>query len=221
MTKQNYVLVDFENVQALDPEKLKDLPVKVVLFVGSHQKTVSMDILRKACALPGSFEVVDAVAAGKDALDFQIACFAGRLTEREPAAFIHFLSRDKGFDVVVQYLRSEGRLAARAEAFDALSFLTPKMSFRALLPEQRIAQVEAWLTKLPRASRPRKLKTLRSATHAFSRKELTESEVNEILEGLRRRGRFSLGPAESVSYAADAQDEIKPPADRPEGVGLS
>ncbi len=38
-TKQNYVLVDFENVQAIDPEKLKDLPVKVVLFVGQHQKS--------------------------------------------------------------------------------------------------------------------------------------------------------------------------------------
>ena len=65
LTKQNYVLVDFENVQAVDPECLKGLPVKVVLFVGENQKSVSMDLFEKACEIPGCVEVTSLVAAGK------------------------------------------------------------------------------------------------------------------------------------------------------------
>ena len=126
MTKPNYVLVDFENVQSVDPEKLADLPVKLILFVGRNQKSISIELFRKACALPGRIEVVDAVGAGRNALDFQMACYAGRLAEREPTAFIHFLSKDKGFDVVVQYLKTQRRCAARADSFDTLLFLAPK-----------------------------------------------------------------------------------------------
>ena len=203
ITKQNYVLVDFENVQAIDPEKLKDLPVKVVLFVGQHQKSISMEVFRKACALPGCFEVVEAVGTGTNALDFQIACYAGRLAEREPTAFIHFLSKDKGFDVVVQYLKSQKRWAARADSFNALLFFAPKQSAKDMSHEQRVQHVEACLKKMPGTTRPRKLKTLRSAAHSMLRKEVEEPEVARIVDLLKERGRVLVGPEESVSYQFD------------------
>ena len=34
-------------------DRIKTLPVKVVFFVGSNQKSVSVDLFRKACAMPG------------------------------------------------------------------------------------------------------------------------------------------------------------------------
>ena len=66
-TKKQYVLVDFENVQVVDLDRIKTLPVKVVFFVGANQKSVSVDLFRKACAIPGCVEVVESVGSGKNA----------------------------------------------------------------------------------------------------------------------------------------------------------
>src|SRR5206468_5556598 len=156
-TKKQYVLVDFENVQVVDLDRIKTLPVKVVFFVGSNQKSVSVDLFRKACAMPGSVEVVESVGSGKNALDFQMACYAGRIAEREPDAFIHFVSKDKGFDLVVQYLKAEKRLSARADSFGSLTFLLPKVEFKSYSLEKKTDHVLSLLGKCSATTRPRKI----------------------------------------------------------------
>jgi hypothetical protein len=168
-TKKQYVLVDFA-VQAVDLDRIKALPVKVIIFVGQNQKYVSVDLLRKACAIPGCLEVVESVASGKNALDFQMACYAGRIAEREPDAFIHFVSKDKGFDLVVQYLKAEKRLSARAESFDSLLFLVQKNEFKSYSLQERTEHVLSRLRKS--SARPRKIRTLQSSVNAMFAKQL-------------------------------------------------
>jgi hypothetical protein len=199
--KQHYALVDFENVQDVDLELVEKLPVKVVILCGQNQKHISMDLFRKACAMPGRVEVIEASGTGKNALDFQIACYAGRLVERVPEAFVHFVSKDKGFDTVVKYLISQKRLAERADSFASLNFLAPKGQYASYTLAQKIDHVMSRLRKVSNSSRPRKLRTLRSTVNAMFVRQLDEAAVEEILNRLVTEGKVTVGANESVTYA--------------------
>jgi len=198
--KQHYALVDFENVQDVDLAPVEKLPVKVVIFCGQNQRHVSMELFQKACALPGRVDVIEATGAGKNALDFQIACYAGRLVEREPDAFVHFVSKDKGFDTVVKYLISQKRLAERADSFASLNLLAPKGQYANYTLAQKVEHVVGRFRKVPIASRPRKLRTLRSTVNAMFVKQLDEAAVQEVVGRLIQEGKVSLGAGENVSY---------------------
>lgn len=200
ITKQNYVLVDFENVQAMELERIKSLPVKVVLFAGRNQKYVPMDLLRKACMSPGCVEVVESVGSGKNALDFQMACYAGRIAEREPKAFIHFVSKDKGFDVVVRFLKSAKRMSARVDAFASLFFLAQKVQLKSYSLEQKVEHVLARLARLSATTRPRKRRTLQSSMNSMFGKELDASMIKEVMDKLISDGCVIPGTNGSVMY---------------------
>ncbi|MDO4642879.1 MAG: PIN domain-containing protein, partial [Cardiobacteriaceae bacterium] len=49
--------------------------------------------------------------AGKNALDFYLSYYLGRITEQDKQAYICILSRDGGYDVLVEHLK-ENRLCA-------------------------------------------------------------------------------------------------------------
>lgn len=59
--------------------------------------------------------------SGKNALDFHITFMLGRLTERDPTAVFHIISKDTGFDPLVSYLKSQKLLCKRS---DDLSLIT-------------------------------------------------------------------------------------------------
>lgn len=44
---------------------------------------------------------------GKDALDFRIAYYIGKFAEKDPKGMFKIVSKDKGFDPLVEHLRSE------------------------------------------------------------------------------------------------------------------
>lgn len=56
---------------------------------------------------------------------------------------------------------------------------------------------------MPAATRPRKLKTLLSDTHAMFGKELEMPDVAELIQQLKTRGRVVVGTADNVSYRFD------------------
>jgi hypothetical protein len=223
LTKPNYVLVDYENVQTLELERVAGLPVKVVLFIGSNQKRVPVELLRKVCAIPGCVEVIESVDAGKNALDFQMACHAGRIAEREPGAFLHFVSRDKGFDAVVRFLKDGGRLAARVDSFSSLAFLNQK-DFRALSFEEQLEFVLTRLSKTPVISRPRKLSTLRTSVSAMLGKQLDKATIELIVEALKAQNKIFAGPKGNITYPVEAKSipDVDPGwAESPEEAALN
>ena len=90
LTRQNWVLVDYENVQNIDLDLVAGMPVNVILFIGQQQKSVPVALLTKALAMKEQVTVIESAGTGKNAMDFQIAFHAGRITEAHPEAF--FLS---------------------------------------------------------------------------------------------------------------------------------
>ena len=208
ITKRNYILIDYENVQEMALERLESLPVSVVIFVGQNQKSIPIELFRKACAFTGLIEVIESVAVGRNALDFQMACYAGAVSEKEPSAFIHFVTKDKGFDAVVTYLKSLGRLAARSDSFLGLGLFASKDEFRKLTIEQRHEYAISKIAKFQTNSRPRKVKTLLSSMNAFFGKQLDESELKEIFDSLVSRNIISVGSSESISYNIPEDQKI-------------
>ena len=51
-------------------------------------------------------ELVRIEMDGKDAVDFALAYYLGRKATTDPAAFFHIVSKDNGFDPLIEHLKS-------------------------------------------------------------------------------------------------------------------
>jgi hypothetical protein len=45
---------------------------------------------------------------GPNALDFHIAYYVGEISQKDPDAYFHIISKDTGFDPLIQHLRKRG-----------------------------------------------------------------------------------------------------------------
>ena len=102
-----HILIDFENVQ---PEASKlsgvdDENCHIWLFLGKlQQKTLSVELCEALCRFGKNVHFVRVAKTGKNALDFYLAYYLGKITEQDKEALICILSRDGGFDVLVEHL---------------------------------------------------------------------------------------------------------------------
>lgn len=120
-----HILIDFENVQP-EPAQLNGLDDEschIWLFLGKlQQKTLSVELCEALCRFGENVHFVRVAKTGKNALDFYLAYYLGKITEQDNEALICILSRDGGFDVLVEHLEDVGhckgivRLAALEDA---------------------------------------------------------------------------------------------------------
>jgi hypothetical protein len=107
--RTNYVLIDFENVRPASLEPLTDDHFKVIVFVGASQTRLAYEVAASVQQLGSRAEYVKVSGNGANALDFHIAYHIGRLAAAELSAYFHIISKDTGFDPLVQHLRSDTR----------------------------------------------------------------------------------------------------------------
>ena len=183
-TKTNYVLVDFENVQPKDIGLLKDGPFKVKLFLGPHQSKVPVTLATALQALGSNAEYVLLEKAGNNAVDFHIAYYIGVLSSQDPTAFFHIISKDGGFDPLIEHLKRRKFFAHRSTCIADIPYFKPAL---AAITE---AQVDTAVTDLIRrkAAKPRTQKSLLSTLHALFKKELSEQQLSQLLAELCTRG---------------------------------
>lgn len=211
ITKQNYVFIDFENTQAIDTKRLSGLPVRIVIFTGQNQKTLSIDLVKRLLEFQGA-EIYESCGIGKNALDFQLAFYAGRIFEREPEAVLHIVSRDKGFDPLVAHIKSQKRSCSRVDNFSALPFFqvtnnkptAEKEDYTTYTISHRVDFALTRFSKTPAISRPRKIKTLKSSLNSHFQKQLSEADIDKIVNELIARKHISIGASENVIYAMKA-----------------
>jgi hypothetical protein len=94
--KTNYVLVDYENVKVAHVERLSDERFRVILFLGTQDTKLPLDLVLAMQQLRdrGSYVVLD--AHGRNALDFHIAYYLGALATKDPhRLFPHRLERHR------------------------------------------------------------------------------------------------------------------------------
>ncbi|MBA2547683.1 MAG: hypothetical protein H0V16_04385 [Burkholderiaceae bacterium] len=176
----NYVLIDYENVQPESVAALAQDHFKVMVFVGASQSKVTFDAAAALQKMGSKAEYVKISGNGPNALDFHIAYYIGLLAAAEPGAYFHIISKDTGFDQLIQHLKSKNIFAARSKAITDIPLVK---AAGAKSPAERMAIVTAKLQQLG-ASRPRTLKTLTSTIESLFQKQLGEPEVKALIEAL-------------------------------------
>jgi hypothetical protein len=113
---RDFILVDFENVQPGSLGALDAATSEVRIFAGEHQKKVDLALAKALQALGPRAEYIQIAGSGKDALDFHIAFYIGRLSQQHPDARFTIVSRDTGFDPLVKHLAGLGIACRRIGA---------------------------------------------------------------------------------------------------------
>ncbi|MGC3988286.1 MAG: PIN domain-containing protein [Chthoniobacteraceae bacterium] len=194
----NHFLVDYENTQKIDFEKLVDPSIRLHLFLGENQTRVPVQMLKEVHRYADHITIVECAGSGKNALDFHIAFHAGQISRDCPTAFIHIISKDKGFDPLVKHLKSQKLLVARSDTFAEAPFFHQK-DFKALSLNARVELAKQRLTDMAK-TRPRKRKTLLSMLAATFSKQLEETEISAIISHLEKVQLVSFDSAEAVTY---------------------
>src|SRR5215204_733250 len=114
--RSNFVLIDFENVQPESLQLLASEHFRVRLFIGANQTKLPYETVAAMQKLGERAEYVKIAGNGSNALDFHIAYYIGLLSAIEPSAYFHIVSKDTGFDPLIQHLKGNQVLASRVKA---------------------------------------------------------------------------------------------------------
>ena len=182
--KTHYVLIDLENIQ---PEHLSNLDghdFKVLVFVGENQSKISFDLARSVQHLGEKAEYIKINGNGSNALDFHVAFYIGQFSKEKSAGHFHIISKDKGFDPLIQHLESRKIWAKRYKDVSDLPFLK---SANPSIEESHVQKIIQSLIARGNA-RPRKLQTLSNTINSLFSKSLGEDEINALIDELTKRG---------------------------------
>lgn len=127
-TPVNHVFVDFENVQAIDPACIGAKAVSFVLMVGAKQTKLDLDVVEQLLKNAASVQLIRLKSSGKNALDFTVAYYLGRATATHPNDYFHIVSKDQGFDPLIEHLRAKHIRIRRHESFASLTFVASQPS---------------------------------------------------------------------------------------------
>jgi len=182
--RTNYVLIDFENVQPDSLDQLDHDHFKVFVFVGAHQGKLPFELAASVQRLGDRGVYIKISGHGSDALDFHIAYYIGQFVARDPTAYFHIISKDSGFDPLIQHLRAKKIFISRAPAISEIPLV--KVSNNKSSAE-RIELIRGRLKQL-KGSKPRTMKTLGSTIAALFQKQLSDQEVSGLIRELATTG---------------------------------
>ena len=194
--RTNYVLIDFENVQPDSVEQLDHGYFKLLVFVGARQGKLPFEVAASLHQLGDRVQYIKISGNGLNALDFHIAYYIGQLAAADPTAYFHIISKDAGFDPLIQHLRAKKIFASRARAISDIPLV--KIS-NSKSPAERIEVVLGKLQQL-KAAKPRTVKTLGSTIAALFQKQLSEYEVFGLIDELATKGYLTVSGTK-VTYA--------------------
>ncbi len=211
--RSRVLLIDLDNC----PKELAELPnelanfTRIVACYGVNEPRLSISLVRALAPAihEGRLEFVGMDLRGKNAADFGLAFWAGRLLERLPAEteFV-ILSRDNGLEHVVNLLRREHRTARRAgSAVEATTGVDPDD-----------ASAEEFYTERLRAQlhRPKRRRTLLKGIRSYlQNREGLDAE--RVLAALIRRGWVVCDVEGIVTYPEIEQwaQQPEPPSQPP------
>lgn len=198
--RRNVVLIDFESVQPGSIAALNRDHFEVFLFCGASQTKIPFDIAATLQKLGPRAHYIKISGAGPNALDFHIAYYIGRIAVQDPQASFHIVSCDKGFDPLIQHLKSQNMQAGRWPSIQEIPGLKNHGAVKH--PGER---AEAFLAKLklPKTPKPKTEKALSNAIKTHLQPGLDDAEVARILRAIVATGYLSIA-AGKIVYAQSA-----------------
>jgi PIN domain len=191
----NYVLIDYENVQPKNLEILASHSFKVFVFVGANQTKVPLALAVGMQALGDNAKYIKISGNGPNALDFHIACYIGELAILDPKGYFHIISKDKGFDPLLEHLKSRNIRVLREKDLAEIPAL------RISTATNRDEKITAIIKNLSGRgqSRPRKIKTLTNTINSLFTDKLEEKELLSIVKKLQKQ-KYIVVNDNNVSY---------------------
>lgn len=195
--RKNIVLIDFESVQPDSLEALEHDHFRVLVFVGANQTKLPFEVAAAIQRMGDKAEYIKISGNGPNALDFHIAYYIGKLASQDSGSYFHIISKDTGFDPLIRHLKGKkifsGRLTSIADI--------PLLKAAAIKsPSERAALFVARL-KLPKATKPRTLKTLSSAVATQFQKQLSDADIAAVISAMQDSGFLSINSGKIIYNA--------------------
>lgn len=215
----NHVFVDFENVHHVDAALIGAKAVSLTILVGAKQTKLDAALVEKLMTHAASVQLVRLTSSDKNAVDFALTYYLGRCVLADPTAYFHIISKDTGYDPLIEHLLSRHVRVRRHDDYTTLTFAgSPKVA--PAVPKSQAAKPKAapvapktvaggLADQLPRVlerlrkhttNRPKKKKTLLSHLKSNLGKEATDADVTNLLEQLIKAERIMIDDKESVTY---------------------
>ena len=194
--RTNYVLIDYESVQPEDVSSLKQDHFRVIVFVGARQTKIPLKTAAELQQMGSNAEYVKISGTGPNALDFHIAFYIGQFAEKDPGAYFYIVSKDAGFDPLLNHLKTRKFGALRVKT---VREIPPLKAGNPRSTAERIAVIVDDLLKRG-AAKPRTVTTLTGTIGALFKKQLSLDEIGALLTALQARGYVSV-VGNKVSYS--------------------
>jgi hypothetical protein len=194
--KTNYVLIDFENVQPDSLEQLDRDYFKLLVFVGANQEKFHVDMTTTLHGFGNRVEYIKISGRGTNALDFHIAYYIGQHTAADPAAYFHIISKDAGYDPLIDHLRAKKIFVRRVSTIVDIPLV--KISNCKIITE-RIDVILGKLKQL-KTSKPRSVKALGSLIAALFQGQLSDKEVSGVIKKMANKGYLTVSGSK-ITYA--------------------
>lgn len=193
--RTNYVLIDYESVQPDSLAVIDQEQFKTFVFIGANQTKVPTEFAATLQRMGHRAEYVRISGNGPNALDFHIAFYIGQLAAADPKGFFHVISRDTGFDPLIQHLKARKIFAGRVKSIDEIPLVRTN---GAMTQESKLESIVARLQQM-KAAKPRTVKTLSSTIDALFQKQVPEKEIEALIRTLEKRGLVTIED-KKVSY---------------------
>ena len=171
----------------------------LVVFVGALQPRIAFETAAAIQQLGQRAEYVRISGIGKNALDFHLAFYLGRLANQDPTGYFHLISNDKGFDPLVAHLTEQSVQVARRSAIADIPLIRASSvtdaEGRAKLFAERLAKSGA--------THPKNCKHCQVRSTRFFRKQLSPEEVLAVVQQLVRLRKIAVDEqTKAVTYSA-------------------
>ena len=178
------ILIDFENVQPRDIAPLRDRPYQIKVFFGANQTKTTIDLAAALQPLGASAEWIRISGTGPNALDFHIAYYIGRLSAENPTSVFYIVSKDKGFDPLIEHLQSKHITCRRLQTLSSIPAApsTSRASVAGII-QKRVEQLLS-----PKVSKPRRRNRLEAQIKQHLGRDGTDANVAATLEALQDKG---------------------------------
>ncbi|HKN84904.1 MAG TPA: PIN domain-containing protein [Pyrinomonadaceae bacterium] len=190
--RTNFVLIDSENVRPEYIEKLRHEHFRLVVFVGPNLKQLRFPTVSAIQSLGSNGSYVQISSPGRNALDFCIAYYIGKLSAAHPDAYFHIISKDKGFDPLIKHLKDQKVSCRRSASVLEIPLVksTEKVQRAANFYDKRIKAIKA---------RPTNVMSLQHAILSHFNKVLSAEEVAGVQEALTAAGHVVVN-GKKVTY---------------------
>jgi hypothetical protein len=213
-----HVFVDFENVCEVDTTLLENKNVSFTLLLGAQQTKLDVGLVQQLLLHAASVQLVRITSRGQNALDFALAYYLGQAVAAAPQSAFHIISKDTGFDPLIEHLVSKQIQISRHTDFALLTApsvrqpaspkikaspkpKTPATGARTAVAirEEVTTQALTLLRKIS-ASRPKSRKTLLSFLTSHLGPDMTETGAARLIDRLSQAGALAIDAKDAVTY---------------------